>query len=419
VNTDSLRGLADRAEAIEGRSADPLAELHGRILRVRRQRAALGAATTAAAIALVVAGVTFAGSNERTQPPVGPSTQSPTPTPTPSDVVEEPPGQVTVRPEIGSGDIRGWELGGSITNTQPGSVAATDLFLTVNAGELSVCCAEGQAYVAPFCHGDPGTAWVLTTDIDGDGAGNPDPSDQGTRGLSGTCSTDDPTAVPPAAGAIGPQQWGNEGTMAYPIRMFVTDALTTGAQRCLTLSMDTDSCLTAHGLVPLDATDTTFGFGVYERGVAPTVMNVLGWRFEALAMADGVSYLVDRAIVSAQGSPRLVVQMPASDRSRIVAVYATETPELEDCAAALGHRPPQSAEEEKAQFAEFDRRCTTDLELRVDGRLPPTAGTDYAYFGFDGQALLPPGDARTVTIDVIKNDPRYVRYALVIWEERS
>ncbi len=111
--------------------------------------------------------------------------------------------------------------------------------------------------------------------------------------------------------------------------------------------------------------------------------------------------------------------MPASDRSRIVAVYATETPPLEDCAAALGHRPPQSAEEEKAQFAEFDRRCTTDLELRVDGGLPPPAGPDYTYFGFDGQALLPPGDAQTVTIDVIKNDPRYVRYALVIWEERS
>jgi hypothetical protein len=128
---------------------------------------------------------------------------------------------------------------------------------------------------------------------------------------------------------------------------------------------------------------------------------------------------VDRAVVSAQGSPRLVVQMPASDRSTIVAVYASETPALEECADSLGHREPQSAEEETAQLEERDRRCSTDLELRIDGELPPTAGSDYSYFGFDGQALIPPGDARTVTIDVIKNDPRNVRYALVIWEERS
>jgi len=415
VNTDSLRRLADRAEGIEGRRADRLTELHGRIRQARRRRAAMSAATAAAAIALVVVGMTFTGSNERTQPPVGPNT----PRPTPSDVVEEPPGQATVRPETGPGDILGWELRGSSTNTQPGLVGVTDLFLTVETGELSVGGAEGQAYVAPFCHGDPGTWWVLTMDIDGDGSGNPDPSDQGTRGLSGACSTDDPTAVPPATGAIGPQQWGNEGTMAYPIRMFVTDALTPQAQRCLTRSMDTDSCLTAHGLVPLDVTDTTFGFGVYERRTAPVVMTVLGWRFQALAMADGVEYLVDRAVVSASGAPRLVVQMPESDRSTIVAVYASETPALEECAASLGHRKPQSAEEETAQFKERDRRCSTDLELRVDGQLPPVAGPDYGYFGSDGQALLPPGNAPTVTIDVIKNDPRNVRYALVIWEERS
>lgn len=192
------------------------------------------------------------------------------------------------------------------------------------------------------------------------------------------------------------------------------------AQDCLTSSMDTDSCLAAHRLEPLNDTDATFGFGVYEHRTAPTVLNVLdGWTFQALAMADGVEYLVDRAVVSAKGSPRLVVQMPASDRSRIVAVYATETPALENCAGSLGHGPPQSAAEEKAQFEEFDRRCTTDLQLRVDGALPEVAGADYNYFGFDGRALLAPGGARTVTVEVIKNDPRNVRYALVIWEERS
>lgn len=415
MNTDSLRRLAGRAEGIEGRRADRLTELHGRIRQARRRRAAMGAATAAAAIALVVAGMTFAGSNAKTQPPVGPNT----PRPTPSDVVEEPPGQVTVRSEIGPGDIRGWELRGSRTNGRPGPAGATDLSLTVETGGLGGTYPEGQSYAAPFCNGDPDTWWVLTMDIDGDGAGNPDPSDKGTRGYSGPCTHDDPTGVPPPTGVIG-DGLREEPAMAYPLRMFVTDALPVAAQDCLTRRMDTDSCLAAHRIAPLDDTDATFGLGVYEHLTAPTVMNVLGgWTFEALAMADGVEYLVDRAVVSGQGSPRLVVQMPASDRSRIVAVYATETPALEDCSASLGHRKPQSAKEETAQLKERDRRCTTDLELRVDGQLPPVAGQDYGYFGFDGQALLPPGNARTVTIDVIKNDPRYVRYALVIWEERS
>lgn len=35
------------------------------------------------------------------------------------------------------------------------------------------------------------------------------------------------------------------------------------------------------------------------------------------------------------------------------------------------------------------------------------------------QVVLPPGDAREVTVAVVKNDPRNVRYALVIWEARS
>ena len=416
MNAEDFRRLAGRSEDVHGRQADRLTELHARIRTARRRRTALGASVAAGVVIAIVAGGAALGrTTERTQEPVG----NPTPTPTPTQTVETPEGQATIRAEIEPGDIQGWELKGSRTNARAGFTGATDLSLTVETGGLSGARPEGQSYVAPFCNGDPDTWWVLTMDIDGDGAGNPDPSDKGTRGYSGPCTHDDPTGVPPPTGAIG-DGLPEEAAMAYPLRMFVTDPLPVAAQNCLTRSMDSDSCLTAHRIAPLDDTDTTFGFGVYEHLTAPTVMNVLGgWTFEALAMADGVEYLVDRAVVSASGSPRLVVQMPASDRSRIVAVYATETPALEDCAASLGHRTPQSPKEEAAQFKEFDRRCTTDLELRVDGQLPPTAGPDYRYLGNDGQALLPPGKARTVTVEVIKNDPGYVRYALVIWEARS
>jgi hypothetical protein len=413
VNTESLRRLADRAEGVEGRRADRLTEVHGRIRRARRRRAAIGAVTAVATVALVVAGVALAGSTDRSQEPVGPNT----PQPTPTETVEAPSGQVTLRPEIGPGDIRGWELRASRTNSEPDYAGATDLSLTVETGGLYAF----QSHIVTFCNGDPNTWWVLTMDLGGvEGGRNPDGSMQdGTRGMFGTCSQDDPIEVPGPTGNIEPQTRNyREAAMAYPLRMFVTDEVSTAAQQCLNRTMDTDACLSTHGLTPLGDTDATFGFGVYEHKAAPVVLSGPNIESQALTMADGVEYLVDRAVVSAPGSPRLVVAMPASDRSRIVAVYASGTAALEECAEGLGHRkPPQSAEEEQAQVEEFDRKCNTELELRLDGQRPPFPEHDF-YFG-DQQVVLPPGDARTVTIEVTKNDPRNVRYALVIWEARS
>ncbi len=55
----------------------------------------------------------------------------------------------------------------------------------------------------------------------------------------------------------------------------------------------------------------------------------------------------------------------------------------------------------------MDRRCLVDLELRIDGKIAD----------FDGQIVVPPG-AHEVTVEVVRNDPRNVRYSLVIWKER-
>jgi hypothetical protein len=68
-----------------------------------------------------------------------------------------------------------------------------------------------------------------------------------------------------------------------------------------------------------------------------------------------------------------------------------------------------------AQYEEVDRTCLTDLELRVDGERPPTQDDSDSSFA---EVALPPGDAHDVTVEVVRNDPRNVRYALVIWEER-
>jgi hypothetical protein len=412
MNTEDLRRLAERAEGVEGRQADRLSEVHGRIRTARHRRTAVGAAAAAGvAIALVAGGAALTGSTDNTQEPVDQNT----PRPAPTETVEAPAGQVTLRPEIGPGDIRGWELRASRTNTQPGFTGATDLSLTVETGGLLAF----QSHIVTFCNGDPDTWWVLTMDLGGvEGGRNPDGSMQdGTRALFSSCAQDDPTEVPGPTGNIEPPTRDyREVARTYPMRMFVTGALSQAAQQCLSRTADTDACLATHGLAPLADSDAVFGFGVYEHKAAPVVLAGPGIRSQALAMADGVEYLVDRAVVSAPDAPRLVVPLPASDRPRIVAVFASETAALEVCAARLGNDIPSSPEEEQAQVEEFDRRCATELKLRIDGRRVPYQEHEF-YFG-EQQVVLPPGDAREVTVEVVRNDPRNVRFALAIWEAR-
>lgn len=147
-------------------------------------------------------------------------------------------------------------------------------------------------------------------------------------------------------------------------------------ERCLSsIDTDIDACLAAHALTPLEDTDATFGFGVYEHTAAPVVLSGPGGiQSQALTVADGVEYLVDRAVLAAAGAARLVVQFPASDRSTIVALVHSETAALEECVARLGHDTPSDANEEMAQYEEVDRRCLTELELRIDGRATLDAG---------------------------------------------
>jgi hypothetical protein len=43
---------------------------------------------------------------------------------------------------------------------------------------------------------------------------------------------------------------------------------------------------------------------------------------------------------------------------------------------------------------------------------------DELYIG-QYQMVVPPGAAHEVAVEVTESDPRYVQYAVVIWEERS
>ena len=416
MTTEDLRRLSERADGVQGRQADRLTELHARIRATRRRRTALGASAAAGVvIALVAGGAALTGTTDRTQEPVDERTPKPTPTP----IVETPRGQSTMQPEIGPGDIQGWELRESRTNTQPDFAGSTDLSITVETGGLYAF----QSHFVTFCSGNPDTWWVLTMDLGGvDGGRNPDGSMQdGSRAFFGSCSRDDPTAVPAPTADIEPATRNyREPAKAYPMRMFVTGALSQAAQQCLSRTLDTDACLSVHALTPLDDTDATFGFGVYEHKAAPVVLSGLGGSLEsqALTMADGVEYLVDRAVLAAEGASRLVVSLPASDRPVIVAVASSETAALDNCAEQLNLKePPSNAKEERANLEKFDRRCIAEVELRVDGQPGPDEGPDFL-FGWP-QAFLPPGDAREITVEVVKNDPHNIRFALVIWEARS
>ena len=63
----------------------------------------------------------------------------------------------------------------------------------------------------------------------------------------------------------------------------------------------------------------------------------------------------------------------------------------------------------------FQKRCANELELRVDGQRPRQ---HHDWYLGDQQTVIAPGQEHLVTVDVVKNDPRNVRYALVIWEAR-
>ena len=82
--------------------------------RTRRARIATATATAVAGIA-VVGALATSGHNVRTDaPPIVPS-----PSPTPTARFERTANQKTIAPDIGPGDVRGWKVLATLTNSQP------------------------------------------------------------------------------------------------------------------------------------------------------------------------------------------------------------------------------------------------------------------------------------------------------------
>ena len=259
----------------------------------------------------------------------------------------------------------------------------------------------GGATVAWFCRRDPTTwlrAWVRRR----------------RGGAVSQCRKDRPAAVPPPPDlgalvqALPPQE--------VPVRNMSLTATPPKRERDCQYRAYSPEC---DALRPLATTNTTF-IAVYEHRPARHVLEVLGWPFEALAIVEGEEFLVDHAVVAAPRSARLVIRLDASDRPRVVSLYRTETPALEACLRRFdkdgildGSRPYTQAEAEEIQG-----HCVVRLVARVDGHRVRAPGRPPSY-GEEWRTAVAPGPSREVIVEVVANNPRNTRFAVVIWRAGS
>jgi hypothetical protein len=111
------------------------------------------------------------------------------------------------------------------------------------------------------------------------------------------------------------------------------------------------------------------------------------------------------------------VELPASDRRRIVTVVETETTATRACADDIGIEVVDADSSRRHQEA-VQRRCVPTLRVLLDGEPAAEGSNDEFYIG-QYQMVVAPGAAHGVAVEVTEGDPRYVQYAVVIWEERS
>jgi hypothetical protein len=371
--------------------------LETRRRRTRRARVATASTLAVAATAAVVV-LAATGNNLRTdQPPVGPS-----PTPTPTEHVEIPAGQQTVTPDIGPGDVTGFDVLATVTNSQPEHRGDSELSATVAIHT------EFQFY-ATYCRG--GSDLWFFYDI-GDGGGG---SDQ--------CSPDaDTTLAPPAD--ISETASPPGGTESRNVRMWVArpSAAWVDCKEAEAHGKISDN--PACDVVPQPIVDppADFGFRIYE-DQPRVVLHLLDdqgngepYHFAALSGINGVAWIIDRAVVAAPDAERLAFDLSASDSGYLVDVYTGRGPHRELCLEQHADELPDwESTDHNVYAAAEDKVCGVDVRLVVDGTSvspdkDPHASGHFMELG----AQLSSGVGHEVVVEVVDGDPRNIQFAVVV-----
>jgi len=136
--------------------------------------------------------------------------------------------------------------------------------------------------------------------------------------------------------------------------------------------------------------------------------------FGALSSINEIAWLLDRTVVAATDADRLAFELPASDSDYLVDVYRVDGPHLPRCTAQHADELPDI--EPHAPYAvAVNKVCGVDLRLVVDGTTFSPDKDPYASGHFmELGAQLSPGTVHQVVVEVVRGDPRNIRYAVVV-----
>lgn len=138
--------------------------------------------------------------------------------------------------------------------------------------------------------------------------------------------------------------------------------------------------------------------------------------FDALSTINGVAWLVDRAIVAGPEDARLAFKLPASEGGYLVDVYTVDSPHFERCVTQHADELPDF-DPWHPHSAAVDRLCGAKIRLVVDGttvtpdkNVDPSANGHFSDLG----AQLLAGAVHQVEVEVVRGDPRNIRFAAVV-----
>jgi hypothetical protein len=369
------------------------------LVETRRRRTSQARVAVTASLAVV--GITVVGAlaatgndNRSGPPPIAPSTTTTETTESP-ETFEIPAGQQTITSDVGPGEVHGFDVVATVTNSQPEHRGDSELSVTVPDIGWSV---------STYCRGASDLFYFYDV---GDGGGG-----------YGRCSPDADTALAPAYD-IAELAYHDPNGGPRTVRMWIARP---SAAFLDCMQGNSGDCGSLSDVPPVEDPDAAFGFGLYSHEstlafeLLENMGNGEGYPLEALSSIDGIGWLVDRAVVAAPGADRLAFEVPASDRDHLVDVYTGQAPHFDRCIDEHQDELPDYATTDSHVYAAaVDEICGVDVRLLVDGNVvnadkDPHAAAHFMKLG----AQLAADVVHQVVVEVVRGDPRNIEYAVVV-----